>query len=175
MSDVYEAQKAAMDQLAQLGPIALPEILAVLEKPAAFYDGDKLIRMLITASGHDSGHVLHERLKQDLIWWKLITPSLTESSLGEMNGHVGMPVFMKFNETKLIIEELEKERYYPAAATVGEFHSFWISQPTLYNPQWGQLNLKNGGSALDFDREASFQFAAQCEEFAKHAVSDTHH
>ncbi len=56
---------------------------------------------------------------------------------------------MKFDETKLLIRELDQERYAPAAETAAALRDFWVSQPLLYDPKWGEHDLRNGGTALD--------------------------
>ena len=47
LGDVYLAQKEAIDALGKAGTVALPQILQVLDKPPAFYDGDNLINVFV--------------------------------------------------------------------------------------------------------------------------------
>jgi hypothetical protein len=42
---------------------------------------------------------------------------------------------VKFDETKLLIRELDQERYAPAAETAAALRDFWVSQPLLYDPK----------------------------------------
>lgn len=167
LGDAYQAQKEAMNALAKAGTVALPEILQVMDKPPGFYDGDALIRMLVEAAGKDSGRQLHARLQQDVIYWETVGPTLTQDWLGRLI-EVGSPLFVKFNETSLLVRELDKEHYAPAAQTVAELRRFWISQPQLYDPKWGERDLRNGGTALEMIRTESFGLAKQCEAFLNH-------
>jgi hypothetical protein len=139
-----------------------------MDKPPGFYDGDALMRMVVEAAGKDSGRFLHARLRQDVIYWETVGPTLTPDWLGEVIV-VGSPLFVKFNETSLLIRELNKEHYAPATDTVAELRSFWISQPQLYDPKWGERDLRNGGTALEMIRAESFGLARQCDDFVKHS------
>jgi hypothetical protein len=75
---------------------------------------------------------------------------------------------MKFGETELLVQELDREHYTPAAPTVTELRDFWVSQPLLYNPKWGDLNPRNGGTGLDGIHAALFGLAKECDDFVKH-------
>lgn len=167
LGDVYVAQLEAMDALGKSGTVALPEVFQIMDKPAAFYDGEKLIRMLVEAAGKDSGKQLHGRLRQDLIYWKTVGPKLTQNWLGQLIT-VGSPLFMKLNETKLIVQELDQEHYAPAAQTAAELRDFWVSQPQLYNPKWGERDPRKGGTALEMIRAESYELAKECDDFTKH-------
>jgi hypothetical protein len=84
-------------------------------------------------------------------------------------------LFVKFDETELLIRELDQEHYAPAAQTAAELRDFWISQPLLYDSKWGERDLRNGGTALEMIRAESFDLAKQCDDFVKHvAVEKTH-
>jgi hypothetical protein len=152
LGDVYPAQIEAMDALGKSGNVALPAILQVMDKPPGFYDGDALIRMLVEASGKDSGRQLHARLQQDVIYWKTIGPTLTQDWQDQLVV-VGSPLFVKFSETSLLIRELEREHYAPAIQTVGELRDFWVSQPQYIRfdvghglPEQCDAFLKNTGT-----------------------------
>lgn len=170
LSTVFPAQREAMDALGKSGTVALPAILQVMDKPPGFYDGDALMRMMVAAAGKDSGRFLHSWLRQDVIYWETVGPTLTQDWLGELVV-VGSPLFVKFNETSLLIRELDKEHYAPATGTVAELRSFWTSQPQLYDPTWGERDLRNGGTALEMIHAESFGLAKQCDDFVKHSKS----
>ena len=103
-----------------------------------------------------------------MIYWKTVGPTLKGNWLGQLID-VGSPLFVKFNETVLLVRELDKEQYAPAAQTVAELHDFWVSQPQLYIPKWGERDVRNdGGTALEMIRAESFGLAKQCETFASH-------
>lgn len=175
LDDVYPAQKEAIDALGKAGTVALPEILQVMDKPPGrFYDGDALIRVFVEAAGKDSGRQLHARLQQDVIYWETVGPTLTQGWLGQLI-EVGSPLFVKFNETSLLVRELDKEHYAPAAQTAAELRDFWASQPLLYDPKWGERDLRNGGTALEMIRAESFALAKQCDDFVKHSRSEQNH
>jgi hypothetical protein len=174
LSDVYEAQKEAFDSLGKAGTVALPEILQVMDKPPGFYDGAQLIRVFVEAAGKNSGRQLHARLQQDLIYWKTIGPTLTQDWLDQLV-EPGLPLFVKFNETALLIRELDQEHYAPAEQTVVELRDFWISQPQLYDPKWGERGFRNGGTALEMIRAESFDLAKQCDDFVKHVAAEKTH
>jgi hypothetical protein len=87
----------------------------------------------------------------------------------------GAPLFVKFDETKLLIRELDKELYVPAAQTAVELRDFWVSQPLLYDPKWGERDLRNGGTALEMIRAESFELAKQCDDFVKHVAARKAH
>jgi hypothetical protein len=46
---------------------------------------------------------------------------------------------VKYDETKLLIPELDQERYAPAAETAAVLRDFWVSQPLFYA-------IRNGAS-----------------------------
>jgi hypothetical protein len=168
LSDVYEAQKEAIDALGKAGTVALPEILQVMDKPPIPYDGAALIRVFVEAAGKDSGRQLHARLQQDVIYWRTVGPTLTPDWLDQLIV-VGSPLFVKFQETSLLIRELDQEHYAPAAQTVGELHDFWVSQPQLYDPNWGnkQGEVRTSVSGLDLVHSYAFGLAEQCDAFVK--------
>jgi hypothetical protein len=168
LSDVYEAQKAAIDSLGRVGVVALPEILQVMDKPPLPYDGAALIRVFVEAVGKDSGRQLHARLEQDVIYWRTIGPTLTQDWLHQLIV-VGSPLFVKFQETSLLIRELDQEQYAPAAQTVAELRDFWVSQPQLYDPRWGnkQGEVRTSVSALNAVDSYAFGLVEQCDAFAK--------
>ena len=169
LGDVYEAQREAIDALGKVGSVALPEVLQVMDRPPVrFYDGSQLIRVFVEAAGKDSGRQLHARLQQDLIYWKAVGPTMTQTWLDQL-GAPGSSLFVKFNETVLLIRELDQEHYTPAAQTVTELRDFWVSQPQLYDPKWGERDLRNGGTALQMIRAESFALAKQCDDFVKHS------
>lgn len=81
---------------------------------------------------------------------------------------------MKFNETGLLIQELDQEHYAPAAPTAAELRDFWVSQPPLYDLKWGERDLRDGGTALQMIRAESFQLAKRCDDFVKHSRPEKH-
>ena len=83
----------------------------------------------------------------------------------------GASLFVKFNETELLIRELDREHYAPAAQTAAELRDFWVSQPLVYDPKWGERDLRNGGTALEMIRAESFELAKQCDDFVKHVAA----
>jgi hypothetical protein len=172
LGDVYQAQQEAMDALGKSGSVALPEVFQIMDKSPAFYDEKELIQMLVEAAGKDSGSQLHARLQQDLIYWKAVGPTLTQDWLDQLMT-VGSPLFMKFNETKLLVRELDKEHYAAAAPTVAELRDFGVSQPQLYDPKWGERDLRNGGTALEISRAESYELAKECDDFVKHVRVET--
>jgi hypothetical protein len=169
-SNVFEAQREALNALGKSGTVALPEILQVMDKPPVPYDGNITIRAFVEAAGKDRGKLLHARLQQDLIYWKAVGPTLTPNWLDQLV-EPGASLFVKFDETKLLTAELDKEHYAPAAQTASELRDFWVSQPQLYNPKWGERDLRSGGTALEGIRAESFQLAKQCDDFVKHVAA----
>jgi hypothetical protein len=170
LGDVWEAQREALDALGKSGTVALPEILQVMDVPPVPYDGEVTIRALVEAAGKGSGRLLHARLQQDLIYWKAVGPTLTPNWLDQLT-EPGASLFVKFNETELLIRELDREHYAPAAQTAAELHDFWVSQPRLYDPKRGERDLRNRGTALEMIRAESFGLARQCNDFVKHAAA----
>ena len=166
LGDVYDARTEAMDALGKSGAIALPAVLQIMDQPPSFYNGDQLIHMMVEAAGKDSGQQLHARLQQDLIYWKAVAPTLTPDWSDQL-GEPGAPLFMKFEETRLLVRELDREHYAPAAATVAELRDFWVSQPLLYNPKWGELDLRNGASGLEETQAELFGLVRDCEGFVQ--------
>ena len=171
LGDVYPAQKEAIDALGKAGTVALPEILQVMDNPPGrFYDGDALIRVFVEAAGEDGGRQLHARLQQDVIYWETVGPTLTQNWLGHLI-EVGSPLFVKFNETLLLVRELGKEHYAPAAQTVAELRRFWISQPQLYDPKWGEDGrngeVRTSVTGQDIVRSYAFGLAKECDAFLK--------
>jgi len=169
VGEVYEAQKEAIDALGKHGTVALPEILQFMDKaPGRYYDGDALIRVFVEAAGKDSGRQLHARLQQDVIYWETIGPTLTQNWLDQLIV-VGSPLFVKFQETSLLIRELDQEHYAPAAQTVAELRNFWVSQPQLYDPKWRdkQGEVRTSVSGLDIVHSDAFGLVEQCDAFVK--------
>jgi hypothetical protein len=168
LSDVYQAQKEAIDALGKVGTVALPEILQVMDKPPVPYDGVALIRIFVEAAGKDAGKQLHARLQQDVIYWRTVGPTLTQDWLDQLIV-VGSPLFVKFEETSLLIRELDQEQYAPAAQTVAELRDFWVSQQQLYDPKWGnkQGEVRTSVSGLDLVHSYAFGLAEQCDAFVK--------
>ncbi len=167
--DVWEAQREALNALGKSGTIALPEIWQVMDKPPVPYDGNITIRAFVEAAGKDRGKLLPARLQQDLIYWKAVGPTLTPNWLDQLV-EPGASLFVKFDETKLLIGELDKELYVPAAQTAAELRDFWVSQPVLYDLKWGERDLR-GGTALEMIRAESFELAKQCDDFVKHVTA----
>jgi hypothetical protein len=172
--DVWEAQREALDALGKSGTVALPEIWQVMDKPPVPYDGNITIRAFVEAAGKDRGKLLHARLQQDLIYWKAVGPTLTPNWLDQLV-EPGASLFVKFDETKLLIGELDKELYVPAAQTAAELRDFWVSQPLLYDPKWGERDVRNGGTGLEGIRAESFDLAKQCDDFVKHVAAKKVH
>jgi hypothetical protein len=167
--DIPPAQKEAIDALGKSGVVALPEILQIMDKPPVRpYDGEALIRVFVEAAGRDSGRQLHARLQQDVIYWRTVGPTLSQDWLGQLID-VGSPLFVKFNETSLLIRELDREHYAPAGQTVAKLHDFWISQPHLYDPEWGDKpgEVRTSVSARDDIHSQAFGLAEECDAFLK--------
>ncbi len=168
LGDIYEAQKEAIDALGKAGTVALPEILQVMDKPPVPYGSANLIRVFAEAAGKDSGRQLHARLQEDVIYWKSVGPTLTQNWLDQLIT-VGSPLFVKFHETALLVHELDMENYAPAAPTIAELYDFWVSQPQLYDPTWG--DDKQGRTSVTGDdvvHSYAFGLAMECDSFAKH-------
>jgi len=174
LGDVWEAQREALDALGKSGTVALPEILQIMDEPPAPYDGEVTIRAFVEAAGKDSGRQLHARLQQDLIYWKAVGPTLTPNWLDQLI-EPRASLFVKFDETVLLIRELDQEHYAPAAQTVAELRDFWVSQPVLYDPKWGERDLRNGGTGLEMIRAEAFGLAKQCDDFVKHVAARKTH
>jgi hypothetical protein len=168
LSDVYQAQREALDALGKAGTVALPAILQVMDKPPIPEDEAALMRVFVEAAGKDSGRQLHARLQQDVIYWKTIGPTLTPDWLDQLIV-VGSPLEVKFQETSFLIRELDQEQYAPAAQTVAELHDFWVSQPQLYDPKWGnkQGEVRTSVSGLDLVHSYALGLAEQCDAFVK--------
>jgi hypothetical protein len=167
LGDVWEAQREALDALGKSGTVALPEILQVMDKPPVPYDGTITIRAFVEAAGKDSGRLLHARLKQDLIYWKALGPTLTADWLDQLV-KPGASLYVKFDETVLLIRELDREHYAPALKTVIELRDFWVAQPVLYDPKWGQRDLRQGATGLEGTQAESFGLAERCDDFVNH-------
>jgi len=82
---------------------------------------------------------------------------------------------VKFDETKLLTRESDQERYAPAAETAAALRDFWVSQPLLYDPKWGEHDLRNGGTALEMIHAESFGLAKQRDDFVKHVTAEETH
>jgi hypothetical protein len=167
LGDVWQAQREALDALGKSGTVALPEILQVMDQPPVPYDAKVTIHAFVEAAGKDSGRLLHARLQQDLIYWKAVGPTLTQDWSDQLI-EPGASLFVKFEETESLIRELAQEHYAAATQTVDELRDFWVSQPQLYDPKWGERDLRNGGSALEMIRAESFGMAKECDDFVKH-------
>jgi len=60
----------------------------------------------VEAAAKDRGKLLHARLQQDLNYWKAVGPTLTPNWLDQLV-EPGVSLFVKFDETKLLIGELD--------------------------------------------------------------------
>jgi len=170
LGDVWQAQREALDALGKSGTVALPEILQVMDQPPVPYDPKVTIQAFVEAAGKDSGRLLHARLQQDLIYWKAVGPTLTKDWSDQLI-EPGASLFVKFEETESLIRELAQEHYAAAAQTVTELRDFWVSQPQLYDPKWGERDLRTGGTALEMIHAESFGLAKQCDDFVKHVAT----
>jgi hypothetical protein len=111
----------------------------VMDKPPVPYDGNITIRAFVEAAGKDRGKLLHARLQQDLIYWKAIGPTLTPNWLDQLV-EPGASLFVKFDETKLLIGELDKELYVPAAKRQPSCEIFGFRSRCY--------TIRNGGSGI---------------------------
>lgn len=171
LGDVWEAQKEAIDALGKSGAVALPEILQVMDKPPVPYDGTVLIQALVKAAGKNSGAQLNARLREDLIYWKSLGPTLSSKWIDQLV-EPGASLYVKFNETRLLVRELDNEGYSPAAETAAELRDFWVSQPYLYDATWRtDSEVRSGGTALEMIRAESAELARECEAFIRHAAA----
>lgn len=168
--NVYEAKIEAIEALGKSGTVAIPEMLQVMDNPPAeFYDGRQLIQLFVQAAGKNSGRMLFARLQEDVIYWKTIGPTLTQNWYGDLLD-VGSPLFIKFNETDLLVRELEKENYSPAAETVTELRDFWVSQPQLYDSHWTEKKNATTVTGLDDIHFQLLGLVQDCDAFLKHAA-----
>lgn len=169
LGDVWEGQREALEALGKSGTVALPQILQVMDKPPVPSDGTLTMRALMEAAGKDSGRILHARLQQDLIYWKAIAPTLTPGWSRQLI-EPGASLFVKFDETKFLIRELDQERYAPAAQTAAELRDFWVSQPVLYDRKWGERDLSRGETGQEGIQAEMFGLAKACDDFVKHVT-----
>jgi len=131
------------------------------------------MRVFVEAAGEDSGRQLHARLRQDVVYWEAIGPTLTQEWSNQLVV-VGSPLGTKFHETVSLIRELGQENYAPAAQTVAELRDFWVSQPQLYDPKWGeneQAEARKSVTGLDIVHSAAFGLVKECDAFIKHVGS----
>lgn len=170
MSDLYPAQIRAIDALGRSGVVALPAILQVMDHSFGFDLGSQVIAALVEAAGKDSGRQLHARLQQDLIYWKIVGPTLTQNWFGQL-GDEGSPLYMKFSETVLLVRELNKENYTPATETVAELREFWVSQPQLYDSRWAEKKGATAVSGLDVLHLQLVGLVDDCDAFLKHTAA----
>jgi hypothetical protein len=171
LSDVRPARVEALDALGKSGVVAVPEILQVIDSTVVPNDGDAAMGALVAAAGKNCEKLLHAKLQEDLIYWKAIGPTLTTNWLDQLM-EPGAALFIKFHGTELLIRELDREHYVPAAKTVAELHDFWVSQSHLYDPKWGERDLSSGGTALEMLQAEAFGLAKHCEDFLKHVSAE---
>jgi hypothetical protein len=174
ISDIWPARVEALDALGKSGVVALPDILQVMDSPVVPNDGNASMGALVVAAGKNCETILHAKLQEDLIYWEAIGPTLTTNWLDQLM-EPGAPLFIKFHETELLISELDREHYVPAAKTVAELRDFWVSQPHLYDPKWGERDLSSGGTALEMLQAESFGLAKQCDDFLNHVSAKLLH
>ena len=53
-----------------------------------------------------------------------------------------------------------------------ELRDFWVSQPQLYDRQWGERDLSRGGTGLEGIQTGLFGLVKDCNDFVKHAEID---
>jgi hypothetical protein len=137
LGDVWEAQREALSALGKSGTVALPEILQVMDAPPAPCDGEVTIRAFVEAAGKRSGKLLNARLQQDLIYWKAVAPTLTPDWLDQLT-EPRASLFVKFNETALLIRELDQEHYAPAAQTAARVARFLGFAASIIRSEMGR-------------------------------------
>jgi hypothetical protein len=77
-SEVYEAQRLALNELGRCGPAAVETIRGMLNDPAFGDEAAELVKAFVEAGGEAVGEELTSRLQQELAFWQATAPSLSQ-------------------------------------------------------------------------------------------------
>ncbi len=77
-SEMYEAQRLALNELGKCGPAAVETIRGMLNDPAFGDEAAELVKAFVEAGGEAVGEELTSRLQQELAFWQATAPSLSQ-------------------------------------------------------------------------------------------------
>jgi hypothetical protein len=132
-SEVYEAQRLALDALGKCGPAAVETIRGMLNDPAFGDQAAELVKALVQAGGETVGEELNSRLQQELAFWQARAPSLSQGWWNQ-DPAPHAPLREKYSQTFQLILGLQRTHYTPALITAKNLGNLWRSLPQLNDP-----------------------------------------
>ena len=132
-SEVYDAQRLALNELGNCGPAALKTIRGMLDDPAFAHEKTELVKTFVEAGGEAVGEELNSRLQQELAFWQATAPSLPQGWWNQDPApHAALRE--KYLQTFQLILGLERTHYAPALNTAKHLGNLWRSLPQLNDP-----------------------------------------
>jgi hypothetical protein len=148
-SEIYEAQRLALNELGKCGPAAVETIRGMLNDPAFGDQAAELVKAFVEAGGETVGEELTSRLQQELAFWQATAPSLSQGWWNQ-DPAPHAPLRERYSQTFQLILGLERTHYTPALITAKNLGNFWRSLPQL-----------NDSSGLN-------QIAEECDKLVEH-------
>jgi hypothetical protein len=132
-SEVYEAQRLALNELGKCGPAAVGTIRGMLNDPAFGDEAAELVKAFVEAGGEAVGEKLTSRLQQELAFWEATAPLLSQGWWNQ-DPSPHAPLRDRYSQTLELILGLERTRYTPALTTAKNLGNLWRSLPQLNDP-----------------------------------------
>ena len=132
-SEVYEAQRLALNELGKCGPSAVGTIRGMLNDPAFADEAAELVKAFVEAGGETVGEELNSRLQQEFAFWQATAPSLSQGWWNQ-DPTPHAPLREKYVQTFQLILGLERTHYTPALITAKNLGNLWRSLPQLNDP-----------------------------------------
>ena len=132
-SEVYEAQRLALNELGNCGRSGLKTIRGMLDNPAFADEGPELIKALVAAGGEAGGEELNSRLQQELAFWQATAHSLPQGWWNQ-DRTPHSPLRERYGQTLELIRGLDRTHFIPALTTAMQLGELWRSLPQLNDP-----------------------------------------
>ena len=132
-SEVYEAQRLALNELGKCGAAAVETIRGMLNDPAFGDEAAELVKAFVEAGGEAVGEELTSRLQEELAFWQATAPSLSQGWWNQ-DPTPHAPLRERYSQTFQLILGLERTHYTPALITAKNLGNLWRSLPQLNDP-----------------------------------------
>jgi hypothetical protein len=106
-SEVFEAQRLALNELDKCGPSGLKTIRRMLDDPAFADEGPELIKAFVAAGGEAVGGELNNRLQRELAFWQATVPSLPQGWWNQ-DPTPHAPLRERYGQTLALIRGLDR-------------------------------------------------------------------
>ena len=133
-TDVFEAQRLALNELGKCGPKALTTLRQMLADPVFADEGAELVKAFAEAGGESVGEELNRRLQDQLKFWQAAAPTLSEGWWNQDINNPHAPLRERYMQTWELVLALEHVHYRPALITAEQLGNLWRSLPQLNDP-----------------------------------------